>query len=167
VGSDWTIDLIDTGLESGTGGRLRQLKPYLDDRFLMTYGDGLSDVDLPALISLHQRTNAIATVTAVQPPARFGALEIDGEKVKFFREKSKTDVTWVNGGFFVLEKSVLDFISSDKTAFEEEPLQKLAIQGSLSAFKHSGFWQPMDTLRDKMQLESIWDSGDAPWARDM
>jgi glucose-1-phosphate cytidylyltransferase len=165
--SDWTIDLIDTGLESATGGRLRKLSPYLDDRFLMTYGDGLSDVDLPSLISLHERTNAIATVTAVQPPARFGALEIEGESVKSFREKSKSDVTWINGGFFVLEKSALGFIPSDVTPFEEEPLQNIAMKGHFSAYKHFGFWQPMDTLRDKMHLEEIWNAGNAPWARDL
>jgi glucose-1-phosphate cytidylyltransferase len=133
----------------------------------MTYGDGLSDVHLPSLISLHERTNAIATVTAVQPPARFGGLEIEGESVKTFREKSKSDVTWINGGFFVLEKSALEFIPSDITPFEEEPLQNLAIKGHFSAYKHFGFWQPMDTLRDKMHLEDIWHTGNAPWARDL
>lgn len=165
--SDWTIDLIDTGLGSATGGRLRKLSPYLEDRFLMTYGDGLSDVHLPSLISLHERTNAIATVTAVQPPARFGSLEIEGEFVKSFREKSKSDVTWINGGFFVLQKSALEFIPSDTTPFEEEPLQNLAMKGHFSAHKHFGFWQPMDTLRDKMHLENIWNTGNAPWARDL
>ena len=165
--SDWTIDLIDTGLESATGGRLRKLIPYLDDRFLMTYGDGLSDVHLPSLISLHEKSNAIATVTAVQPPARFGALEIEGESVKSFREKSKSDVTWINGGFFVLEKIALEYIPSDKTPFEEEPLQKIALQGRFSAHKHFGFWQPMDTLRDKMHLENIWHAGNAPWTKDL
>lgn len=162
--NNWVIDLIDTGLESGTGGRLRKLEPYLKDRFLMTYGDGLSNVNLPALIALHDRTKSLATVTAVQPPARFGSLEIEGDTVKSFREKSKSDVAWVNGGFFVLEKSILEYISTDETAFEEEPLQKLAIQGELAAYRHSGFWQPMDTLKDKMHLEEIWQSGNAPWA---
>jgi glucose-1-phosphate cytidylyltransferase len=161
---NWVIDLIDTGLESGTGGRLRKLEPYLKERFLMTYGDGLSNVNLPALIALHDRTKSLATVTAVQPPARFGGLEIEGDIVKSFREKSKSDVAWVNGGFFVLEKSILEFISTDETAFEEEPLQNLAIQGELAAYRHSGFWQPMDTLKDKMHLEEIWQSGNAPWA---
>jgi glucose-1-phosphate cytidylyltransferase len=130
----------------------------------MTYGDGLSNVNLPALIALHDRTKSLATVTAVQPPARFGGLEIEGDIVKSFREKSKSDVAWVNGGFFVLEKSILEFISTDETAFEEEPLQNLAIQGELAAYRHSGFWQPMDTLKDKMHLEEIWQSGNAPWA---
>jgi len=162
--NNWVIDLIDTGLESGTGGRLRKLEPYLKERFLMTYGDGLSNVNLPALIALHDRTKSLATVTAVQPPARFGGLEIEGDIVKSFREKSKSDVAWVNGGFFVLEKSILEFISTDETAFEEEPLQNLAIQGELAAYRHSGFWQPMDTLKDKMHLEEIWQSGNAPWA---
>lgn len=165
VENDWTIDLIDTGLESATGGRLRKLEPYLNDRFLMTYGDGLSDVDLDSLISLHNRSDSFATVTAVQPPARFGALEIEGDKVKSFREKSKSDVSWINGGFFVLEKKVLEFIPNNETPFEDEPLQELAKQGALSAYRHNGFWQPMDTLRDKIHLEEIWKSGNAPWIR--
>jgi glucose-1-phosphate cytidylyltransferase len=162
---DWTIDLIETGLETATGGRLKMLEPYLEDKFLMTYGDGLSDVDLPSLISLHERTKTLATVTAVQPPARFGALEIHGDIVKSFREKSKTDVSWINGGFFVLDKKTISYIHSFDMPFEEAPLQSLAGQGELSSFKHSGFWQPMDTLRDKIRLEEIWQTGAAPWVR--
>jgi glucose-1-phosphate cytidylyltransferase len=161
----WTIDLIDTGLETATGGRLRKLAPYLDQTFVMTYGDGLSDVNLQELVKFHSEIGTLATVTAVQPPARFGALELEGDQVTAFREKSKTDVSWINGGFFVLNKEILKYIESDSIPFEESPLRTLADSGELSAFKHRGFWQPMDTLRDKLYLEDIWRNQVAPWAR--
>lgn len=160
---DWTIDLVDTGINSATGGRLLRLDSFLQDTFLMTYGDGLGNVNISNLVKLHSTQNTIATVTAVQPPARFGALEIENSRVKLFREKSISDVSWINGGFFVLNKKVLDFIPSDDTSFENEPMQKLAERNELSAYKHDGFWQPMDTLRDRQQLEEIWRTGNPPW----
>ena len=164
---NWTIDLIDTGLKTATGGRISRLADYLDDEFLMTYGDGLSDVNLNSLINFHKGAKTLATVTAVKPPARFGALAFNGDFVNEFSEKSKENVAWINGGFFMLNKKILDYIDSDETAFEESPLRKLAQDNQLSGFKHSGFWQPMDTLRDKIHLEEIWQSGNAPWVKEI
>ena len=159
----WKVHVVDTGVDTNTGGRLRRLRPLLTDRFMMTYGDGVGDVDLRALAAFHQAHGKKATVTAVQPPARFGALELDGERVVRFAEKTHHGAAWINGGFFVLEPSVLDEIDGDHVAWEQAPVERLAAAGELRAYKHAGFWQPMDTLREKMHLESLWASGAAPW----
>ena len=160
----WTVHLVDTGLETQTGGRLRRLREWIgNDPFCLTYGDGLSDVDLTQLIAFHKKHGKLATVTAVRPPARFGGLELDGEVVRAFTEKSQANEGWINGGFFVLDPKVLDYIADDTTLWEREPLERLASEGQLRAFKHDGFWQPMDTLRDVRLLESLWADGTAPW----
>jgi glucose-1-phosphate cytidylyltransferase len=162
----WRVTLVDTGADTQTGGRLKRVAPYLgEERFMMTYGDGVADVDLAALLELHEAHGRLATVTAVQPPGRFGALELedDGTGVRSFIEKPRGDGAWMNGGFFVLEPSVLRYIAGDGTLFEQEPLEALAADGQLAAYRHRGFWQPMDTLRDKRQLEQLWESGAAPW----
>jgi glucose-1-phosphate cytidylyltransferase len=160
---NWTITLIDTGQHTQTGGRIRRVKNQLDDTFLMTYGDGLSDVNINKLREFHRTAGGKATVTAVQPPGRFGALDIQGTKVKKFMEKPMGDGSWINGGFFILEPEVIDLISDDHTVWEEKPLQTLAHMSQLNAYKHVGFWQPMDTLRDKHTLENLWNSNQAPW----
>lgn len=161
---NWTVHLIDTGLETQTGGRLKRLAPFLgDETFLMTYGDGVADVDLEALVAFHRRHGRLATVTAVRPPARFGGLTFDGDRVVRFVEKPSLGEGWINGGFFVLEPGVLDYIAGDATPFEGEPLERLAADGELVAYRHQGFWQCMDTLRDVRLLESLWQSGEAPW----
>ncbi len=161
---NWTVHLIDTGLETQTGGRLKRLAPFLGrETFLMTYGDGVADVDLDALVAFHRRHGRLATVTAVRPPARFGGLTFDGDRVVRFVEKSSLGEGWINGGFFVLEPGVLDYIAGDATPFEGEPLERLAADGELMAYRHQGFWQCMDTLRDVRLLESLWQSGEAPW----
>lgn len=161
---NWTVHLIDTGLETQTGGRLKRLAPFLGrETFLMTYGDGVADVDLDALVAFHRRHGRLATVTAVRPPARFGGLTFDGDRVVRFVEKSSLGEGWINGGFFVLEPGVLDYIAGDVTPFEGEPLERLAADGELMAYRHQGFWQCMDTLRDVRLLESLWQSGEAPW----
>jgi len=161
---DWTVHLIDTGLETQTGGRLRRLRDRIgDEPFCLTYGDGVSDVDIGALIAFHKAHGKLATVTAVRPPARFGALELDGDEVRAFAEKNQTSEGWINGGFFVLQPQVLDFIAGDDTLWEKEPLERLAAEGQLYAFRHEGFWQPMDTLRDLRHLESLWAGGSPPW----
>lgn len=160
----WKITLIDTGQITQTGGRLKCVSKYLDDDvFCMTYGDGVASLDISALIAFHQAHGKLATMTAVQPPGRFGALELDGSSVKSFVEKPQGDGGWINGGFFVLSPSVLDLISSESTIWEKEPLETLAKQGQLESFFHSGFWRPMDTLRDKTILEELWVGGKAPW----
>jgi glucose-1-phosphate cytidylyltransferase len=161
----WTITLVDTGETTLTGGRLKRVRNYLDPKetFCLTYGDGLSDVDIAAAIALHRRQGKLATVTAVRPPGRYGALELDGISVKSFVEKPPGDNAYINGGFFVLEPAVLDYIEDDTTSWESAPLEALARDGQLSAYRHSGFWQPMDTLREKMHLEDLWKSGRAPW----
>jgi glucose-1-phosphate cytidylyltransferase len=161
----WSVTLVDTGETTQTGGRLRRVRQYIDDTFCLTYGDGLSDVDIRAEVAFHREQGTQATLTAVQPPGRFGVIDFQEEKISAFQEKPPGDGGWINGGFFVLEPSVLDLIPSDDTAWEREPLERLARTGQLSAFKHGGFWQPMDTLRDKMHLESLWSSGNAPWRR--
>ena len=148
------INLIDTGLNTMTGGRLKRLQKYLkDDTFLMTYGDGLSNVNLRNLVKFHKKNKKIMTLTAVRPPARFGAIKIKNNKVKYFKEKSSLDEGWINGGFFVIEPKIFKYIKDDKTYLERSPLEKIAKQGKLTAFKHYGFWQCMDTLRDKKLLE--------------
>jgi glucose-1-phosphate cytidylyltransferase len=147
-----------------TGGRLKRVKDYLNDEtFLFTYGDGVGNVDIKASLNLHNSSNRKATMTAVQPPGRFGALHIEGDKVTQFQEKPEGDGSWINGGFFVLEPSVMDYIESDSTIWERSPLETLASEGELSVYKHNGFWCPMDTMRDKIMLNEIWEKNKAPW----
>jgi glucose-1-phosphate cytidylyltransferase len=160
----WKVTLVDTGFATNTGGRLKRIKPFLDgDFFCMTYGDGVADVNIRSLTSFHASHGCLATVTAVRPPARFGALEIQNGTVLGFREKPPGDSSWINGGFFVLSPRVLDYIDGDEAIWEGEPLQKLASDHELMAFQHDGFWQPMDSLRDKRHLNELWSSGRAPW----
>ncbi|MCO6509339.1 MAG: glucose-1-phosphate cytidylyltransferase [Aridibacter famidurans] len=162
---DWRVGMIDTGLNTMTGGRVLRLRDWLkNSAFMLTYGDGLGNVDVNALLEFHKSRGKLVTVTAVHPPARFGALEIEGELVREFTEKSQALEGWINGGFFVCEPGVLDYISDDRTVFEREPLENLAADGQLAAYRHEGFWQPMDTLREKQLLEALWEKGDAPWA---
>jgi glucose-1-phosphate cytidylyltransferase len=158
----WTITLINTGESSQTGGRLLRIKDYIDDTFCMTYGDGVSDVDIGGLIGFHKENKKLATITAVQPPGRFGALVLDGDKVTGFIEKPEGDGGWINGGFFVLEPEVFDYIEDDLTIWEQQPLRSLASDGQLRSYLHEGFWRPMDTLRDKIELEELW-RGKPPW----
>jgi glucose-1-phosphate cytidylyltransferase len=160
----WRVTLVDTGDHTQTGGRLKRVRDYLDDgTFCFTYGDGLSDVDITASIQFHREQKRLATLTAVQPAGRFGALDIQDQRISRFQEKPDGDGSWINGGFFVLETEVLKHIEHDSTVWEREPMEHLAREGQLSAFTHNGFWQPMDTLRDKMRLEELWQSGQAPW----
>lgn len=162
----WRVTLVDTGLETMTGGRLKRVAKYLDDDiFCLTYGDGLADVNISELIDFHRSHGAAATVTAIQPPGRFGALRLSRcqQIVEGFQEKPTGDGGWINGGFFVLSRSVLSLIQGDSTVWESGPLEQLAASGALRAYKHAGFWQAMDTLRDKNQLEQVWQSGQAPW----
>lgn len=162
----WRVTLVDTGLETMTGGRLKRVREYIgSDPFCMTYGDGVSDVDVREVIRFHERQKTLATVTAVQPAARFGALEIVNDRVDAFEEKPKGDGNWINGGFFVLDPKVIDYIEGDHTIWERTPLERLAREGQLSAFKHHGFWSAVDTLRDKNHLEEIWASRAAPWKK--
>ncbi len=161
---DWRVTLVDTGAETMTGGRLKRIRQHIgDDTFCMTYGDGVADIDVGKLVAFHERHGGDATVTAVRPPGRFGALAIDGDKVAGFIEKPEGDGSWINGGFFVLSSKVFDRIEGDDTVWEQAPLETLARDGQLSAFRHDGFWQPMDTLRDKRRLEDLWASGHADW----
>jgi glucose-1-phosphate cytidylyltransferase len=160
----WRVTLVDTGEETMTGGRLKRVLPYVEDEtFCFTYGDGLSDTDITASIALHRERGALATVTAVQPAGRFGALEIDEDLVRGFREKPRGDGAWINGGFFVLEPGVGPYIAGDQTRWENEPMETLAAEGQLVPFTHTGFWQAMDTLRDRNVLEGLWTAGRAPW----
>lgn len=161
----WRVTLLDTGDETMTGGRLRRAGPYLsdDDAFCLTYGDGVADIDLKALIAFHHSQGRLATMTVVQPPGRFGAAVLEGDRVTRFTEKPRGDGGYINGGFFVLSPRVLDFIEGDSTAWEESPLQQLAAAEQLAAFRHDGFWLAMDTLRDRGELERLWNSGRAPW----
>jgi len=159
---DWTVDLIETGHSTNTGGRIKRLGDHIDDTFFLTWGDGVSDVDLGDLLDFHRSHRKAITVTAVHPPARFGQLVIEDDKVVEFSEKPLTK-EWINGAFFVCEPDVFDYIDGDDTLFEKEPLEKLAANGELMAYRHDGFWQPMDTLRDKVLLERLWDSGNPPW----
>ena len=162
---DWRITLIDTGSETMTGGRLKRAAPYLDDEtFCLTYGDGLADIDITAELQFHRQHKRIATVAAVQPPGRFGVLNVaPDQQVSSFEEKPSDEIGWINGGFFVLEPSALNYIEGDSTSWEREPLANLAKDGELAAFHHHGFWQPCDTLRDKRELEKLWAQGMAPW----
>jgi len=161
---NWIVDLIDTGQRTNTGGRIKRLAPWLGDgTFLLTWGDGVSNLDIRQLVAFHRSHGRLATVTAVRPPSRFGRLEIDGQRVTRFDEKPLSGEAWINGAFFVLEPGVFDYIDGDETLFEREPLEQLARDGELMAYRHHGFWQCMDTLRDKVKLEALWNSGDAPW----
>ena len=159
----WKVTLVDTGETTQTGGRLKRVADYIDGDFCMTYGDGVGSVDISALVKFHKAHGKSATMTAVQPPGRFGALEIDGTQINSFLEKPQGDGGWINGGFFVLNPKVLSLIDGDETLWEKQPLESLAKQGQLQSYFHSGFWQPMDTLRDKTHLEELWASGKAPW----
>lgn len=161
----WRVTLVDTGAETMTGGRVKRIAPYLGtDPFMLTYGDGVADVDIARLVTFHAEHGRLATVTSTKPSGRFGALSFGkGDHVTSFMEKPAGDGNWINGGFFVLDPKILDYIPGDSTLFEHEPLEGLARDGELVAFKHSGFWQPMDTLRDKNHLEDLWSSGKAPW----
>ncbi|RQO43146.1 glucose-1-phosphate cytidylyltransferase [Variovorax sp. KBW07] len=161
----WRVTLIDTGEDTMTGGRLKRVAPYVKDEelFCFTYGDGVADLNITELIAFHKAQKVKATLTATFPPGRFGALDMQGDKVRSFQEKPKGDGAMINGGFFVLSPSVIDYVADDASVWEREPLERLASEGQLAAFKHGGFWQPMDTLRDKTHLEELWASGRAPW----
>jgi glucose-1-phosphate cytidylyltransferase len=159
----WKVTLVDTGDATQTGGRVRRVARYLDDEFMLTYGDGVADIDIGRLVAFHKERGLMATVTGVQPPGRFGSLEIEGDKATGFREKPVGDGGWINGGFFVLSKKVIDYIAGDSTVWEKEPMERLAGDGQLGVHLHHGFWQPMDTLRDRSQLEAMWSAGRAPW----
>ena len=160
----WKVTVVDTGDDTMTGGRLKRVRDYVGgEDFCLTYGDGVSDVNVAELVKFHRASGGLATLTAVQPPGRFGALEMDGAAVGGFREKPVGDGGWINGGFFVLSPAVFDYIEGDATSWEAAPLERLAAEGKLNAFKHRGFWQAMDTLRDKNHLEQLWSSGKAPW----
>jgi glucose-1-phosphate cytidylyltransferase len=160
----WRVTLVDTGDETMTGGRIKRVGPYLqNETFMLTYGDGVADVDIRALEEFHRAHGKLATVTAVQPQGRFGSLEMEGDKVCGFQEKPKGDGSWINGGFFVLEPKTLDYIEDDASIWERAPMERIAADGELVARRHTGFWRPMDTLRDKNDLEARWASGDASW----
>lgn len=161
----WRITLVDTGLNTMTGGRIKRIKKYVgNDAFMLTYGDGVADINLNRLLAFHKSHGRTATITAVQPSGRFGALDMDeNDHVISFKEKPKGDNAWINGGFFVLEAKIFDYIEGDRTVWEREPLEYLAKEGELAAYRHTGFWQPMDTLRDKNQLDELWGSGKPPW----
>jgi glucose-1-phosphate cytidylyltransferase len=162
---DWKVQLVDTGKDSMTGGRLHRLESILrpGGTFMLTYGDGVCDVDIRALLAFHRAHGKLATVTAVRPPARFGTMDFDGDLVRSFKEKPQTEGGWINGGFFVFEPAVFDYLSGDATVLEGGPLERLAREGQLAAFRHEGFWQCMDTVRDRVRLEEMWSSGSAPW----
>ena len=160
----WTITMVDTGELTMTGGRIGRIREYVEgEEFCCTYGDGVGDVNISELIRFHKAQGVLATLTATQPPGRFGALDMDGVKIRSFQEKPVGDGGWINGGFFVLSPKVLDLIEGDQTVWERGPLEQLASMGELAAYNHHGFWQPMDTLRDKVHLEELWQKGNAPW----
>ena len=167
VAKPWKVTVVDTGLHTMTGGRLKRIQKYVGDQtFMMTYGDGVSDIDLDALLEFHRVHKKAATLTAIQPGGRFGVLDIDdNETVRQFSEKAKEDGGWINAGFMVLEPEVFDYIEGDDTFFEKEPLENLALDGKLAAYRHEGFWKCMDTMRDKGMLDELWNSGQAPWKR--
>ncbi len=161
---EWTVELVDTGLKTQTGGRIKRLAPWIgNETFMLTWGDGVSDVNLHELLEFHKAHGKLATLTAVRPTARFGHLEMQGDNVVEFSEKNQTKEGWINGAFFVLEPEVFDYIDADDTHFEKEPLERLAAEGQLMAYRHESFWQCMDTLRERNLLESLWQSGKAPW----
>jgi glucose-1-phosphate cytidylyltransferase len=161
----WKVTLVDTGINTMTGGRIKRIKNYIDNQpFLLTYGDGVGNIDIKQLVDFHQENAKLLTVTAVQPSGRFGALQIEkNQQVSSFLEKPQGDGAWINGGFFVCQPEVIDYLEDDNTTFEKEPLENLAKDSQMMAFKHQGFWKPMDTLRDKHELESMWDNNKAPW----
>lgn len=160
----WKVTIIDTGLNTMTGGRLKRVKEYIsNETFFMTYGDGVSNVDIRATLDFHKRHGKLATITTIQPEGRFGYIDLDEDQVLSFREKSEHDTGWINAGFMVLEPGVLDYIKDDTIMFEREPMERIAAEGQMLCFKHTGFWQCMDTLRDKEKLERLWNSGKAPW----
>jgi len=159
----WNIQLIDTGLDTMTGGRLKRIQDKIDDTFCVTYGDGVSDVNLNNLITFHKEKKSLATLTAIHPPERFGVLNLSGDYVTQFHEKHAGESSWINGGFFVFEPEIFDYLHDDSTVLERTPLETLAKEQKLAAFKHNGFWHPMDTLRDKKHLEDLWTSEKAPW----
>jgi glucose-1-phosphate cytidylyltransferase len=161
---DWRVHLVETGLKTNTGGRIKRLGPHMgNETFMLTWGDGVSDVDIKSLLAFHRSHGKLATLTAVRPPARFGYLEMESDRIIEFSEKNQLKEGWINGAFFVLEPQVLDYIDGDETLFEKEPLERLAREGQLMAYRHTGFWQCMDTLREKQILEELWVSGRAPW----
>jgi glucose-1-phosphate cytidylyltransferase len=159
----WRVTLVDTGDATMTGGRLARVMHHLDDDFCLTYGDGVADIDIAGLIDFHHRQGVLCTVTAVQPPGRFGALDVEGDRVTSFEEKPQGDGRWMNGGFFVCSPGVGSYLDGDSTVWEQEPLRRLASDGQLASYRHQGFWHAMDTLRDRNQLEELWASGGAPW----
>ena len=161
--TSWDIQLVDTGLDTLTGGRLKRIQDHIDDTFCVTYGDGLSDIDISRLISFHKEKKILATLTAIHPPERFGVLNLSGDYVTEFHEKHSGMDSWINGGFFVFEPGIFDYLQDDLTILEKTPLETLAKEKKLAAFKHNGFWYPMDTQRDKKYLESLWSSNNAPW----
>lgn len=165
VSEPWKVTVVDTGLNTMTGGRIKRIEPYIGrEPFLLTYGDGLADIDIDALANFHRADGRLATITGVAVTQRFGVLDIDGAgQISSFREKRKSDGGIINGGFMVMEPEVFDYLEGDSTVFEQRPLERLAEEGQLMAYRHEGFWQCMDTQRDKQQLEALWDSGDAPW----
>lgn len=161
---DWQVTLVDTGLNTMTGGRIKRIEKFIDDDvFMLTYGDGLCNIDINALLGFHAQQNKIATITTVKPEGRFGVLDIQGDLITEFREKSSRDMGWINGGFMVLNKRIFDYIQGDETVFEREPLERIASEHQLAAFKHDGFWRCMDTQRDKSAIEELWKTGVAPW----
>ena len=159
----WNIELVDTGLDTMTGGRLKRIQSHIDDTFCVTYGDGLGNIDINNLISFHREKKSIATLTAVHPPERFGVLSLNDDYVTEFHEKHSGESSWINGGFFVFEPEIFDYLDDDMTVLEKFPLETLAKENQLTAFKHNGFWYPMDTLREKKYLENLWISEKAPW----
>ncbi len=161
--TSWDIQLVDTGLDTLTGGRLKRIQDHIDDTFCVTYGDGLSDIDISRLISFHKEKKILATLTAIHPPERFGVLNLSGDYVTEFHEKHSGMDSWINGGFFVFEPGIFDYLQDDSTILEKTPLETLAKEKKLAAFKHNGFWYPMDTQRDKKHLENLWSSNNAPW----
>lgn len=164
VSEPWKVTIIDTGLNTMTGGRIKRVKEYIGDKtFLMTYGDGVSNVDINKLVKFHKSINGLCTLTGVQPEGRFGILDLEGDKISSFKEKKKDDKGWINTGFMVIEPQIFDYIMDDTIMFEKEPLEKLANEGNLNCYKHMGFWQCMDTMRDKEKLEMLWQKGIAPW----
>ncbi len=166
VTDPWKVTVIDTGFNTMTGGRIKRIEKYVDgETFMMTYGDGVSDIDISKLVEFHKRKGKTATLSAVHPAGRFGIMDVSGDDVKAFREKNQSDVGWVNGGYMVLEPEVFDYIDGDEITFEREPLERLSADGKLAAYKHTGYWQCMDTMRDKEDLEKLWSSGKAKWKK--
>ena len=166
VAEPWQVAVVDTGLETMTGGRVNRIKSYvLNETFMLSYGDGVSDVDISKLLDFHKSHGKIATMTAIKPEARFGMLDMDGERIRSFREKSEDDISYINGGFMVFEPAVFDYLDDDTTVLERSPMERLAADGQLMAYRHDGFWQCMDTQRDREKLEELWKSGNAPWRK--